>query len=75
MIVTTTREDTLLLRLLLDSMSLEATHPELPEGTAVAVPSRDSILEMMEELGFSPLDGDRGGESENQYGNPELDVP
>jgi hypothetical protein len=53
MIICTDRNDTALLALLLDSMSVRAERHDLPDGSSLQFPNLDDCLRLYEELGFA----------------------
>ena len=53
MIICTDRNDTVLLALLFDSMSVRADRHDLPDGLSLQIPNLEDCLGLYEELGFS----------------------
>ena len=53
MIICTDRNDTVLLSLLFDSMSVRAERHDLPDGLSLQIPNLEDCLGLYAELGFS----------------------
>ena len=53
MIICTDRNDTALLALLLDSMSVRAERHDLPDGSSLQIPNLNDCLGLYEVLGFA----------------------
>jgi hypothetical protein len=83
MIICTERNDTVLLALLFDSMSVRADRHDLPDGLSLQIPNLEDCLGLYEELGFSETAKETkanhpgkiravppGGVRNSRYGNP-----
>jgi len=77
MIIATTRNDTLLLKLLLDSMSVKSTAQDLPDGSSVQLPDLGDCLDLYSELGCGDfvLTAGTGGISEKLKWDPSQTNP
>jgi hypothetical protein len=53
LIIATGKNDSLLLRVLLDTLSVRAEHHDLPDGSSVEIPDLDDCLGLFTELGFA----------------------